>query len=295
MEGGPVHIPVMLREVLEYLDPKGMEGVLDLTLGAGGHSAAMLERLDESGVLVGLDQDSQILKIAAERLDDARVHFIHANFGDLSHLRERLPRKSFDVIFADLGVSSLHLDQADRGFSFRNDGPLDMRMDSNSKYTAEDFVHTASVAELTRAIREYGEERFAGRVARALVEARKEQRLVTTGQLADLVRKVVGSRGSGGIDPATRTFQGIRIAVNGELEVLDRFLDHFDPFLAAGGRIGFLSYHSLEDRRVKTAFRERHQRGDYESLTSRPIRPSEDEVRTNPRARSARLRVLRKH
>jgi len=219
---------------------------------------------------------------------------LRGSFGEFSSLRPSLPVPAFDLVLADLGVSSPQLDEARRGFSFRRDGPLDMRMDPSRGESAADYLQRIEVGELARVIAEYGEERHARRIAAEIVRVRGGRPIRTTHELAELVRRVIPRRSADGIDPATRTFQAIRIAVNGELAALDHWLAHFDPFLRPGGRFAVISYHSLEDRRVKTAFRSRADEGDHELLTPRAVRPGEEEIARNPRARSARLRVLRR-
>lgn len=216
------------------------------------------------------------------------------SFGELASLRSSLPVPAFDMVLADLGVSSLQLDEARRGFSFRRDGPLDMRMDPLRGESAAEYLQRTDVGELARVIAEYGEERHARRVAEEIVRVRGGRPIRTTHELAELVRRVVPRRHTDGIDPATRTFQAIRIAVNGELAALDHLLAHYDPLLRPGGRFAVISYHSLEDRRVKNAFRARAGEGDQEILTPRAIRPDEREVAENPRSRSARLRAVRR-
>lgn len=282
-----------MEEVLRLLGPRTGECFLDLTVGAAGHADAVLERLGATGLLVGVDRDREILALAEARLRDKPAKLFRGNFGDLEALRPQLPTSEYDGILLDLGVSSLQLDEASRGFSFRQDGPLDMRMNSEGPTTARDLVRDLSVEELAQVIRDYGEERHANRVARAIDRARKSRELTTTGELASVVRDALpkGGRG-GGIDPATRTFQALRIAVNRELEVLDRFLSRFDRWLRPGGRLAIMAYHSLEDRRVKRAFKTREQEGDFRLLTRRALRAPESEIAANPRARSVRLRGL---
>lgn len=275
------------------MDPRPGDRFLDLTVGAGGHASAILQRVGPLGLVVGLDRDRQILEVAASRLNAPNVRWVHGSFGDLEVQRSAFPTQSFDMMLLDLGVSSLQLDRAERGFSFRRSGPLDMRMDPTQGPSARDVVRDSTVEQLAEWIRDFGEERHALRVARAIVEARGRSEITTTGELAEIVRRVVPSSRTG-IDGATRTFQALRIAVNGELDALDRFLTRFDPWLDPGGRLVILTYHSLEDRRVKQAFRQRVKEGDYESLTKGATRPSSCEVLANPRARSAKLRGLRK-
>lgn len=219
---------------------------------------------------------------------------LRGSFGELSSLRRSLPVPAFDLVLADLGVSSLQLDEGRRGFSFRRDGPLDMRMDPERGVSAEEYVNETTAEELARVIAEYGEERHARRVADEIVRERRGRPIGTTMQLAELVRRVVPRRRTDAIDPATRTFQAIRIAVNGELAALEHLLDHCDPILTPGGRFAVIAYHSLEDRRVKDAFRIRAREGTHALVTPRPVRPTDEEIARNPRARSARLRVLRR-
>ncbi len=279
---------------------------MDATLGAGGHAEALLGRGAQIE-LVGLDRDPDALALARERLAHfgARVRFVRADFGDLDGVLEGLPAPA--GILADLGVSSMQLDRAERGFSFRRDGPLDMRMGKSGR-SAADVVATASVEELTRIFREFGEERMAAKIARGIVAERARGPIATTRQLARIVAEQKGG-GREKIDPATRVFQALRIEVNQELLALSRFLAAAAARLKGGGRLAVISYHSLEDRIVKEAFRRDSgvclcpprlpacvcgARRAIEVLTRRPLRPSPAEQRRNPRARSARLRVAEK-
>ena len=278
---------------------------VDATVGAGGHARALLEAAP--GVrLLALDRDPDALALARERLAGfgERVRFAEANFGDLDRELEGSPLP--DGILADLGLSSMQLDEPSRGFSFRRDGPLDMRI-SRSGRSAADVVAAASVEELSRIFFEYGEERMAVKIARAILEERSRGPITTTRQLSRIVARVKGDREK--IDPATRVFQALRIEVNEELQALSRFLAAAVQKLNAGGRLAVLSYHSLEDRMVKDAFRRQSgvclcppklpvcvcgARRALLVLTRRPIRPGDSEVHRNPRARSARLRVAEK-
>lgn len=265
-------------------------------MGAAGHSLAFLERVGSTGLVVGVDRDREVLAIATELLEGKPAQLVQGDFGAFARGGEELPGAPFDGILADLGVSSLQLDRAERGFSFKRSGPLDMRMDPTSSVSAADWLQEVDVTELTRVIAEYGEERFARRIAQAIDRRRQSAPFETTGELADVVRGAIpaAARRASTIDPATRTFQGIRIAVNGELDALDALLQRFDRWLAPGGRFAVLSYHSLEDRRVKQAFKERVLEGDYEALTRKAVRPTPEEIARNPRARSARLRVVKR-
>jgi 16S rRNA (cytosine1402-N4)-methyltransferase len=301
---GAAHVPVMVAEVVAWLRPRPDALLVDATVGLGGHAAALLAAAP-SGRLLGLDRDSDALARTRERLatDAARVILRHVAFADLAAILEEVGWPGADAVLLDLGVSSLQLDDPERGFSFGSMGPLDMRMDRSAAPSAAAIVNEAAEPDLARMIAEYGEERRARAVARAIVRARP---LATTADLAHVVRRVVG-RTARGIDPATRTFQAIRIAVNDELGALDRFLADGWRVLRPGGRLAVLAYHSLEDRRVKAAFRRwaascicppgtpRCVCGWHPTvrlLTRRPLRPSTEEIRRNPRARSARLRVV---
>jgi len=278
---------------------------VDATVGAGGHAEALLVRGAEVRLL-GLDRDPEALAAAGERLArfGGRVSLREADFGDLEDALEGFPAP--DGILADLGVSSMQLDRAQRGFSFRRDGPLDMRMGRSGR-SAADIVATASVEELTRIFRDFGEERMAAKIARGIVAERARGPIATTRQLAKVVAEQKGGREK--IDPATRVFQALRIEVNQELVALARFLAAAVGRMKQGGRLAVISYHSLEDRMVKEAFRRDSgvclcppklpacvcgARKALEVLTRRPIRPSEAEVGRNPRARSARLRAVEK-
>ena len=278
---------------------------MDATLGAGGHARALLEA-DPGIRLLGLDRDPDAVLLARGRLAEfgKRVEVVQANFSDLESALEGHPAP--DGILADLGLSSMQLERADRGFSFRRDGPLDMRM-SRSGRTAADVVANASAEELSRIFFEYGEERMAIKIARAILEERSRGPITTTRQLSRLVAGVKGDREK--IDPATRVFQALRIEVNEELQSLSRFLAFAVERLNAGGRLSIISYHSLEDRMVKEAFRRESgmclcprklpvcvcgARRALVVLTRRPIRPSVSEVASNPRSRSARLRAAEK-
>ena len=306
MESG--HVPVLVGESLELLDVRRGGLFVDATLGLGGHAEALLEASPDAR-LVGIDRDAAALAIARERLARfaGRVDFVLARFDQLSEvLADFGPAAG---ILADLGVSSLQLDSPERGFSFRFEGPLDMRM-GLSDLTAADVVNRSAEAELERIIREYGEDWQARRIARAIVLARREKPFSTTGELRGTIarakRNAPGDR-EGRVDPATRVFQALRIAVNRELAGLESLLDQAVRLLEADGRLVVISYHSLEDRIVKNTLRELAQ-GEIdpvtgrphsesrliETLTKKPIRPSDEEVRLNPRSRSARLRAARR-
>lgn len=310
--GGFQHLSVLPGEVLGLLEPRPGECFLDGTVGGGGHARLLLEASAPDGRLIGLDRDPAALARAAEVLKPFAGRFIleHANFADAGRVLAALGSGPLDGILFDLGVSSHQLDTAERGFSFRQDAPLDMRMDPTGGPTAADLLATASVEELQRIFREYGEERFAGRIARRVAARRETAPLQRTLELAELVRDVVpGGRVPARIHPATRVFQALRIAVNGELDQVVRGVAGAIELLKPGGRLVVISFHSLEDRIVKRLFAEEargcicpprlpicqcgHQPR-VELLTRKGIRAGEAEVAVNPRARSAVLRGVRR-
>jgi 16S rRNA (cytosine1402-N4)-methyltransferase len=278
------HEPVLVEEVVEIL--RRADVVLDCTVGAGGHARALLEA--GVGLVVGVDRDPDALAEAGRRLEPYGTRFVpvRGEFADPEAAAEQGGIRRADGVLYDLGVSSIQLDRPERGFSFRSDGPLDMRM-GGGNVTAAEIVNTYGEDDLERIIREYGEERFAGRIARAIVRARRREPLGTTRELAAVVAAAVPRR-RGGPHPARRTFQALRIEVNRELEELAASLPRAVQLLAPGGRIAVLAYHSLEDRIVKRFFRDDDR---LETITRTPIRPSAEEARRNPRARSAKLRA----
>jgi 16S rRNA (cytosine1402-N4)-methyltransferase len=304
-----MHVPVLAREVVAALAPSRGGVFVDCTVGLGGHAAAILEAAP-AATLIGIDRDPQALAEAARRLSrfGERVRLLEGEFGDLERILGSVGVVAAAGVLADLGVSSLQLDSAQRGFSFRFDGPLDMRM-GTSGVTAAEIVNHYSEAQLETILREYGEEPQARRVARAIAEERRRAPIETTEALADLVRRVKGRQRDGRrrIDPATRAFQALRLEVNQELAGLERLLAQVIGLLDRDGRLVVISYHSLEDRIVKRTFRGLSQ-GEkdpvtgrtlsesrvIELLTRRPVRPDEAEVIANPRARSARLRAARR-
>ena len=285
------HLPVLPREVIDLLDPQPGETWVDATIGAGGHARLIAQRVGPAGRVVGLDQDPTMLDRARAGLDGLPVTLVHANFDQLLAALASVGVKEVDGVFADLGFASDQMDAADRGLSFQRDGPLDMRLDPTAGETAADLVARLSEFDLAKVIYEYGEERRSRRVARKIVETRKQTPIRTTGQLADLVRSCVPREKGRHFDPATRVFQGLRIAVNDELGSLDRLLAQLRRAVRPGGRVGIISFHSLEDRRVKHAFQDREVWG---PVTKKPVQAGDDEVRDNPRARSAKLRVARR-
>ncbi|KZC99266.1 MULTISPECIES: 16S rRNA (cytosine(1402)-N(4))-methyltransferase RsmH [unclassified Thalassospira] len=300
------HKPVLLREVLEALAPRDGEIMVDGTFGAGGYSRAILDSANCE--LYGIDRDPTAVatgkKLEAEY--DGRFHMVEGCFGDMAKLLPAAGAQQVDGIVLDIGVSSMQLDQADRGFSFREDGPLDMRM-SMSGPTAADFVNTAEEEDIANVVYRYGEERASRKVARKIIEMRAEEPFTTTSQLARAVRSVV-RKSKDGIDPATRTFQALRIYVNDELGELERAMDAAETLLKPGGRLVVVTFHSLEDRQVKTFMKERS--GDpnkmsrrlpgepevaiptFTTITRKAVTGQKDEIRANPRARSAKLRAV---
>jgi len=289
------HVPVLTAEALQYLRPERGGLFVDCTVGLGGHSKALLEA--GATRVIGLDRDVEA--IAAARVTLApwadRVELVHADYRSIDEVLDGRGVGAIDGALADLGVSSLQLDSAGRGFSFQRDEPLDMRMDTTQGETAADLVAHASERDLADAIYAYGEERFSRRIAHAIAEARGEEPIATTGRLATIVRRAVPRRGYTRIDPATRTFQALRIWVNRELDGLDRFLEAAVRRLRAGARLVAISFHSLEDRIVKHTLRAMDQGRDgavrIKILTKRPLMAGEDELQRNPRARSAKLRA----
>ena len=289
------HVPVMPAEVVGFLRPRHGGLFVDCTVGLGGHARALLEA--GASRLLGLDRDRDALAIAHTTLApwSDRVELVHADYRTIDEVLAARQIAQVDGVLADLGVSSLQFDADGRGFSFQRDEPLDMRMDRSAGETAADLVARSSERELADAIFQYGEERFSRRIARALVHERSETPIVTTGRLATIVRRAIPRRGFARIDPATRTFQALRIWVNRELDGLDRFLEAAVNRLRIGARLAVITFHSLEDRIVKHTLRAIDQRGGLvKVLTKKPLIPSDDEVHRNPRARSAKLRAAEK-
>jgi 16S rRNA (cytosine1402-N4)-methyltransferase len=318
------HEPVLLNEIIEWLKPDKGGTFVDCTLGLGGHTQALLAAAPETQV-IALDQDEEALAIARTHLVGfgSRVRFVHANFKDLKAVLSDADVHQVQGILADLGVSSLQFDSGARGFSFASDAPLDMRMDRSQSETAADFIAKRSEQELADLIFEYGEERGARKIARLLVKERQRQAITSTKQLADIVVRALNIKGHWRIHPATRAFQAFRIAVNDELSILENFIPSSISFLASGGRLAVISFHSLEDRIVKHSFQRQsgrclcadklHKfaaemqtiekskdavicqncgaRRSVQVLTRKPVRPGSEEIVRNPRARSALLRV----
>jgi 16S rRNA (cytosine1402-N4)-methyltransferase len=290
------HEPVLTAQVLQQLRPERGGVFVDCTVGLGGHARALLAA--GATRLVGLDRDPAALAIARETLAPwgERVELVHADYRTLADVLDAREIPLVDGALADLGVSSMQFDAPGRGFSFQRDEPLDMRMDQTQPGTAADLVANVGEEELANAIFQFGEERFSRRIARAIVAARRESPVDTTGRLAAIVRRSVPRRGYMRIDPATRTFQALRIWVNRELEGIDRFIQQVARRLRAGARMAVITFHSLEDRVAKHTLRALAQAGEpiVHVLTKKPIVPDDDEVRRNPRARSAKLRAAEK-
>jgi len=292
MESDAGHVPVLLEETLELLAVRPGGLWVDGTLGTGGHAEAVLRATAPDGRLLGLDRDEEALERARARLNPfgARVRLEHADYRELP---ARLGDERASGILLDLGVSSLQLDDAERGFSFQREGPLDMRMDRSERGTAAELVNRMREGELADLIHEYGEEPFSRRIARAIARARESEAIETTTRLAEIVRRAAPKSRRPGFHPATRTFQALRIRVNRELDGLGEAIEHAAACLRSGGRLVVIAFHSLEDRAVKQAFRSLAGRG-FALLTRKPLRPGDAELRRNPRARSARLRALRR-
>jgi 16S rRNA (cytosine1402-N4)-methyltransferase len=290
---GSRHVPVMTREVVELLRPERGGLYVDCTVGLGGHTRALLEA--GATRILGLDRDPDALSAARESLTQwgDRVELAHSDYRDLPRVLDERGIAAVEGALADFGVSSMQLDAPDRGFSFRRDEPLDMRMDRSQGPTAAELLLDVEEKSLADVIFQYGEERFSRRIARGIVRAREEAPIASTGRLAEIVRRAVPRKGYQRIDPATRTFQALRIWVNRELEGLDAFLAAAAARLLAGARLAVISFHSLEDRIVKRAFRALEQgEAALRIVTKRPLVPGDDEVEANPRARSAKLRAI---
>jgi 16S rRNA (cytosine1402-N4)-methyltransferase len=285
------HQPVLLEEVLHWLAPQPGQTIVDATLGGAGHSRRIAERIGSSGRLIGIEQDRLMLeraKVALEGIEEnaPQLHLLHNSFEQLPDALQSLGIMQVDGILADLGFASDQMDDSSRGLSFQQEGPLDMRLNRDEGEPASELLAHIDEKELADLIYQYGEERFSRRIARRIVETRRVSPLKTTTQLAELVRRCVPR--SGKIDPATRTFQALRIAVNNELGKLEDFLKILPICLKAGGRAVIISFHSLEDRFVKQTFRQANL---WQQLTKKPVTATEEETARNPRARSAKLRA----
>jgi len=289
----------MLAEVLEYLDLRPGKTIVDATVGMGGHSLEIAKRITPGGTLIAIDRDKESLAIAQERLKDfsENVEFVYGNFSDIEEISKRLKLEKIDGIVIDLGVSTFQLMQAERGFSFTREGPLDMRLDRNSYISAYDLVNNLNEDEISNLLWSFGQERWHNRIARRVVEERQKHPITTTAELSDIVMRAIPPRFRKfhyRIHPATRTFQAVRIAVNRELEALEQVIARTIPLIAPGGRICVISFHSLEDRIVKWAFRKAAADGAVKILTPKPLTPTESEARGNPSSRSSKFRAVEK-
>ncbi len=308
--GGFSHRPVLLDECLDALNIKPEGVYVDATFGRGGHAQAILAQLGPDGRLLGLDKDPQAVATARQKFaNDGRFSIYHGSFAELAQVVEADGLfGQVDGVLMDLGVSSPQLDDASRGFSFMRDGPLDMRMDNTHGVSASNWLAQAKEAEIARVLKEYGEERFAKRIARAIVAARQEAPIETTGQLAAIIKGVMPKQREQDKHPATRSFQGIRIFINQELDDLSACLSRVVEVLTCGGRLAVISFHSLEDRIVKRFMRDQARGDDFPPdlpvtvdqlnprmrLVGKAIRASDEELDSNPRSRSAVLRVAEK-
>lgn len=306
------HVPVMLKKAVDNLVLKKDGIYIDGTVGGAGHSREILERLSTAGRLIGIDRDINALQAAEKNLKDFedRVRLFHSNFSDIKTLLKEKGLSSVDGVLLDLGVSSHQLDEAGRGFSYMNDAPLDMRMDNSSALTASFIVNNYSESELRKVIQDYGEERWASRIAKFVIKERETKTISTTFDLVEIIKKAIpASARRDGPHPAKRTFQAIRIAVNSELTEVERAIPDIIDILRPGGRVCIITFHSLEDRIVKESFRRMANPCTCPSdfpicicnnipqisiITRKPILPDEDEIKNNPRARSAKLRVAEK-
>lgn len=284
-----VHLPVMLGEVIEHLDLKEGGVYVDATVGLGGHAGGILGRLGPEGLVIGIDRDEEALEEAAKRLADKRCVLKKAKFSEMAEAVKGLGIRRVDGVLFDFGASMLQMKSPGRGFSFGSEGPLDMRMDRSERLTAADIVNTYPAVEIERILWEFGEERNARKIAKAIYRERRRAKIDTCRRLADVVTDTVGSRGR--LHPATKTFQSLRIAVNDELGEIKKGLGASLTLLKSGGRLVAIAYHSLEDRTVKVFMRDASGGGLIRILTKKPVTPRPEEVSRNPSARSAKLRA----
>jgi 16S rRNA (cytosine1402-N4)-methyltransferase len=305
------HISVLLNEVIEGLNIKENGIYVDCTLGGAGHSGEIIKRLSANGRLIGIDQDKDALKAAGEKLKEyENTTYIHNNFTNVEEILNSLNIEGVDGILMDLGVSSYQLDEGERGFSYMKDAPLDMRMNREAEFTAYDVVNSYNEEQLSKVIRDFGEERFARRIAKFIVDRRSANPINTTLQLVDIIKAAIPAKARReGPHPAKRTFQAIRIEVNKELDILDKAIEGAVSKLKPGGRVAVITFHSLEDRIIKNKFKELEnpcncpkefpicicgKKSKVKIITRKPIDPSEEEVNENPRSRSAKLRIAEK-
>ena len=305
------HISIMAEECMKGLNIKEDGIYVDCTLGGGGHSSFILKNLSAKGRLIGIDQDMEAINAAKERLKAyENVTYVNDNFKNVKYILQNLNIDKVDGILADLGVSSYQLDNAERGFSYMNDAPLDMRMNRDERVSAYEVVNTYSEADLEKVIRDYGEEKFARRIASFIVERRKVKNIETTFELVDVIKAAIPAKARReGPHPAKRTFQAIRIEVNKELEILGKFVEDAAEMMNSQGRIAIITFHSLEDRIIKTKYRQLEnpctcpsefpvcqcgKKPIVKIITKKPIEPADEEIEVNPRSRSAKLRVAEK-
>ncbi|MBU1913227.1 MAG: 16S rRNA (cytosine(1402)-N(4))-methyltransferase RsmH [Candidatus Omnitrophica bacterium] len=295
MEKSYSHNPVLSSEVIDFLNPAPGQTIVDATIGGAGHSEQILQRIIPGGMLIGIDRDEETLRLASERLRPFEGSFklINKNFKYLKEILKDLGVNKANGIIFDLGISSIQMEAWQRGFSIKNDGPLDMRMDRSQTLTAKDLINRLRETELSDIIRDFGEERFHRRIAKRIVEERRHKEISTTAELSDVIlRSLPYSHNKYKIHPATRTFQAIRIKVNDELGSIQEALNALPETLEKGGRCCIISFHSLEDRIAKNTFKEFKARGLFNILTKKPVAAKEVEVISNPRSRSAKLRAV---
>jgi len=290
------HIPVMMNEVIEYLNLRPGQVIVDATIGTAGHSKAILERIKPAGRLIGVDRDEESLGVSRERLKEFGdvVSLVHGNFVDIDAILKDLNIEKVGGILFDLGISSFQLEDPNRGFSFQNEGPLDMRLDRSSYISAYDLVNNLNEEEISAILWSFGQERWHNRIAHLLIKERERQPIATTSQLASIVIRSIPARYRHKhyrIHPATRTFQAVRIAVNRELEILGSALNKAIEILEIGARICVISFHSLEDRTVKLTFRQAASEGKIKIVTPKPLVPEQAEIDSNPSSRSSKFRV----
>ncbi|MBU4251420.1 MAG: 16S rRNA (cytosine(1402)-N(4))-methyltransferase RsmH [Candidatus Omnitrophica bacterium] len=291
-----LHVPVMLQEVLDFLKLRAGQTIVDATLGTGGHALEILKRITPKGRLIGIDRDENSLNLCRQRLSEFKdnTEFVHANFVDLDQVLNNLGIENIDGIVFDLGISSYQLRDAQRGFSFQEEGPLDMRLDKSSYICAYDLVNNLNENEISQMLWNFGQERWHNRIAHLLVQERRNEPISTTKQLANLVMRAIPHRYRRSyyrIHPATRTFQAVRIAVNRELEILESAIKKAVDILRKQARICVISFHSLEDRAIKHTFRALKADGLIDIITAKPLTPGSGEIEANPSSRSSKFRV----
>ncbi len=299
-EENPSHIPVLKEKLIEILEPQPGQTVIDCTVGAAGHCLGILEKTKGNIKLIAIDIDPHAIELAKRNLKQYsdNIIFVNANFGRIYDIIKELNISAPDIIYADLGVSSMQLDNPERGFSFRADGKLDMRMNPELPKTAADIINSMKEQELADLIFKYGEETKSRKIAKLICQARRNQRIESTAKLAQIICQALGFStdrlARQRIHPATKTFQALRIAVNNELGNLETLLNSIPKILKSSGRFAVISFHSLEDRIIKENFKQNEAKNIYRILTPKPIKPDQNEILRNPRARSAKLRAIQK-